>query len=424
MVKHGFRLMGQFFSRERFGRPQILAGTLLLVFLGQCLWLVKRTAETSAPDPGERFRIIEGARQWRGGPVAGTAPAAAYRAPNEFAYPGLEANGGYDPDHSPLWYLISAAPLLGWQQPLQAELTTREGWLAQRWLERVPYLLFGLLLGASLWYVSRRLYGDAGGYIALALYCFSPAVIRVTTLWDAEPEIGAAFGAFGAIFTAIAVAHTLYAPREVVLWNWRRILLLAVAITLAVGSQFSLLIVVPLALAFMWYLAPERRRAVLIIWGAACGLALFFLFAAYFFHPGTFWQGLKHANVTLVWQAFGMGGAYRQLLIELAQSSPALIIALPITLVVYAIWKRARYFGNTAPLIVSLLFLMLGLGSPHYPGLGFRLVVLSFFFVFVAGVSVDLLETKYRNLVAASVGGLLMAYALWNLMALFGAGRG
>lgn len=424
MVKHGFHLMGQFFSRERFGRPQILAGALLLVFLGQCLWLVKHTAETSAPDPGERFRITEGARQWRGGPLAGTAQAAAYRAPNEFAYPGLEANDGYDPDHSPLWYLISAAPLLRWQQPLQAELTTREGWLAQRWLERVPYLLFGLLLGASLWYVSRRLYGDEGGYIALTLYCFSPALIRVTTLWDAEPEIGAAFGAFGAIFTAIAVAHTLYAPREVILWNWRRILLLAVAITLAVGSQFSLLMVVPLALAFMWYLAPERRRAVLIIWGAACGLALIFLFAAYFFHPGTFWQGLKHANVKVVWQAFGMGGAYRQLLIELAQSCPALIIALPITLVVYAIWKRARYFGNTAPLIVSLLFLMLGLGSPHYPGLGFRLVALSFFFVFVAGVSVDLLETKYRNFVAASVGGLLMAYALWNLMALFGAGRG
>ena len=293
MVKHGFRRMGQFFNRERFGPPQILAGALLVVFLAQCLWLVKRTAETSAPDPGERFRITEGARQWRGGPVAGTATAVAYRAPNEFAYPGLEANDGYDPDHSPLWYLISAAPLLTWQQPLQADSMSRQGWLAQRWLERVPYLLFGLLLGASLWYVSRRLYGDAGGYIALTLYCFSPAIIRVTTLWDAEPEIGAAFGAFGAIFTAIAVAHTLYAPREVVLWNWRRILLLAVAITLAVGTQFSLILVVPLALAFMWYLAPGRRRAVLAIWAAGCVLALLFLFAAYFFHPGNVLAGFE-----------------------------------------------------------------------------------------------------------------------------------
>ncbi len=415
--------MGQFFSRARFGRPQLLAGALLLIFLAQCLWLVKRTADVSAPDPGERFRITEGARQWRGGPVAGTAAATAYRAPNEFAYPGLETNDGYDPDHSPLWYLISAAPLLRWQQPLQADLISRQGWLAQRWLERVPYLLFGLLLGSSLWYVSRRLYGDSGGYIALTLYCFSPAVIRVTTLWDAEPEIGAAFGAFGAIFTAIAVSHTLYAPREVVLWNWRRILLLAVAITLAVGSQFSLIIVVPMALAFMWYLAPERRTAVVVIWAAACGLALLFLFAAYFFHPGIFWQGLRHANFRLVWQAFAMGGAYEQLFKELAQNCPALIVALPVALAVYGGWKRTRYFGNTVPLLVSMLFLLVGLSSPHYPGLGFRLVALPFLFVFVAGVFSDLLETKYRNFVVACIGGLLMAYALSNLMALFPAGR-
>src|SRR6266567_4172077 len=131
--------MGRFFTRERFGRPQVLAGTLLLIFLAQCAWLVN-----------------------------------------------------------------------------------------------TPYLIFGVLLGASLWYVARRLYGNAGGYIALMLYCFSPGIIRSSALWFAEPEIGAAWGAFGAIFTAIAVAHTLYAPREVVLWNWRRILLLGLSLALAV----------------------------------------------------------------------------------------------------------------------------------------------------------------------------------------------
>jgi hypothetical protein len=424
MVKHGFSPMGRFFNRERFGRPQFLAAGLLLLFLAQCLWLVKRTAESSAPDPGERFRITEGARQWRGGPVAGTAGAAAFRLPNEFAYPGLDANGGYDPDHSPLWYLISSAPLLEWQQPLQADLITRNQWLAQRWLERVPYLLFGLLLGASLWYVSRRLYGDVGGYIALTLYCFSPAIIRVTALWDAEPETGAAFGAFGVIFTAIAVAHTLYAPREVVLWNWRRIVLLGISMALAVGSQFSLMVVVPLALAFMLYLARERWRAVLAIWAAACGLALFLLYASYSFHPSVFWQGMRHATLGVVWQAFAVPGAYQQLLVQLVESSPALLFALPIALAVYVGWRRARYFGNTAPLLVGVLLLLLGLASPHYPGLGVRLVAVPFLFVFVAGISADLLETEYRNLVLACVGGLLMAYAIWNVMALLPAGAG
>ena len=85
-------------------------------------------------------------------------------------------------------------------------------------------------------------------------------------------KTGAAWGAFGAIFTAIAVAHTLYAPREVVLWNWRRIMLLGLSLALAVGSQFSLIVVVPVALAFMLYLAPTRRMAALAIWAVACGI--------------------------------------------------------------------------------------------------------------------------------------------------------
>jgi len=425
MVKHGFFSMGRFFTRERFGQPQILAGLLLLAFLGQCLWLVNRISRTAEPEAGERFRIGEGARQWRGGPVAGTAAAAEYRAPYDFAPPELDENGGFDPNHSPLWYLVASAPLLHWQQPLQADVNSGNQWLAQRWLEPTPHLLFGVLLGASLWYVSRRLYGNAGGYIALTLYCFSPAVIRASALWNAQPEMGAAFGAFGAIFTAIAVAHTLYAPREVVLWNWRRILLLGLSLAVAVGSQFSLLVVVPGALAFMWYLAPGRRKAVLAIWGAASMVAMFLLYAAYFFHPGMFWQSVLHAKFFgLEWEAFGMSGAYRELGAQLAQSSPALVIAMPIALAVYMGWRRARYFGNTAPLLVAVLFLALGLGAPHYPGLGFQLEGLPFLFIFAAGICADLLETEYRNLVLACVGGLLMAYVIWNVMALAAAGRG
>jgi predicted membrane protein len=418
MVKHGFPSMGLFFTHERFGQPQILAGLLLLAFLAQCLWLVQRASLTSEPTTSERFRVTEGVRQWRGGAVAGTGAAAADRSANEFAPPELDENEGYDPHHSPLWYLVAAAPLLGWRQPLQADFISRGQWLAQRWLQCVPYLIFGVLLGASLWYVSRRLYGNAGGYIALTLYCFSPAIIRASALWNAQPEMGAAFGAFGAIFTAIAVAHTLYAPREVVLWNWRRILLLGVSLALAVGSQFSLLVVAPAALLFLGYLAPERRRAALGIWMAACVVALGLLYTGYFFHLGSFWRGLRHAEFfPVTWPAFGMMRAYQQLFSNLSQGSPALVIVLPIALVVYVVWRRARYFGNTAPLMVAALLLILGVGSPHYPGLGFQLVALPFLFVFVAGVSADLLETQYRNLVLACVGGLLMAYAIWNVMA-------
>ena len=75
-----------------------------------------------------------------------------------------------------------------------------------------------------------------------------------------QPEIGAAWGTFGAVFTSIAVAHTLYAPRRV-LWNWRRIALLGLSLALAVGSQFSLWVVLLIALVVIYLgLAISRAR--------------------------------------------------------------------------------------------------------------------------------------------------------------------
>src|SRR2546422_3511358 len=106
------------------------------------------------------------------------------------------------------------------------------------------------------------------------LSSFSPGMIRTSAFGFTQPEIGAAWGAFGAFFTAIAVAHTLYAPREVVMWNWRRIVLLGLSLALAIGSQFSLIIVIPLALAFVLYLAPDRGGAAVAIWTVACGIGL------------------------------------------------------------------------------------------------------------------------------------------------------
>jgi hypothetical protein len=403
--------MGGFFTHERFGRPQVFAGLLLLIFLAECVWLAGRGISRNEWDPGEEIRLVEGVRQWSGGPVAGTS------IPASDVPVGLEQNDGYDPNHSPLWYLVASLPLaISPGQQLSAQLV---GWLA-----RAPYLLFGVLLGGSLWYVSRRLYGDAGGYIALVLYCFSPGIIRSSAVWSASPEIGAAWGAFGAVFTAIAAAHTLYAPREVVLWNWRRILLLGLSLALAIGSQFSLIVVVPIALAFMLYLARERRVAAVVIWASACGIGLLLLYASYFFHPGVFWQGMRHANFLAInWRAFAEPRTYEQIFMQLGESSPALIVALPLALVIYLAWLRARYFGNTSPLLVAALLLVLGLGMSNYPGLGFQLIAVPFLFVFVAGVLADLLETGNRNLVLACAWGLCVANALWCVWELVRAGR-
>lgn len=409
--------MGRFFSRERFGRPQFLAGVLLLAFLAQALWLVDRGMRRF-PDSGESFVIREGLGQWRGEWVAGAYFSARL---NEWGdLPPVEDQDGFDPHHSALWYAVASAPfVLSWNAPA-ADSRAYWGLLAD-----APPLVFGVLLGASLWYVSRRLYGDAGGYVALALYCFSPRIICNAASWFAQPELGAAWGAFGAVFTAIAVAHTLYAPREVVLWNWRRILLLGLSLALAVGSQFSLAILLPLSLGFMLYLAPMRRGSAVVIWAAACIVGLTLLFSSYCFHAGVFWQAMRHASFWgISARALVMSGAYQQAVKQFGRSSPALVLALPGALIAYFVWPRSRYFGNTAPLLVALLFLLLGLGTPHYPGLGFHLAALPFLFAFVAGVVADLLETRQRSLVLACVGALLGAAALWNIWQLVKVGSG
>jgi hypothetical protein len=417
MVKHSPVLMARFFRRDRFGRPQVLAACLLLVFLGQCLCLVVKRARPGTVDLAEIYRLEHGSELWnnRGmglgeGRAEPSDPGKADSA-NEPGFLPPAVENRYDAHHSQLWYLIAAAPL--WLRPVSLQ---PENIQAIHRLAALPYLVFGLLLGASLWYVARRLFGNAGGYVALALYCFSPGIIRSCALWFAEPEVGAAWGAFGAIFTAIAVAHTLYAPREVVLWNWRRIVLLGLSLALAVASQYSLVAVVPMALGFMLYLAPTRRLAALAIWTVACGIALLLGCASYFFHAHDFLEAVRHASFFgISWKAYAMPEAYHQVAAQLGQSSPALVVALPVALITYFAWPRARYFGNTAPLLVAVLFLALGLGAPHFPGLGFQFMALPFVFVFVAGIAADLMETRYREIALASIWGLLAANAAWSL---------
>ncbi len=421
MVKHSVLSMTPFFTRQRFGRPQFLAGALLLAFLAQALWLVHCELYASelgagGPAASEQVRIAAGWRQLHGGGIAG---APFPDAPGSLPLEVSRDNDGFDSEHSPLLSLLTAAPLLAAPQSL---LTSESNW---RWLPRIPFLAFGAFLGASLWYVSRRLCGNTGGFLALTLYCFSPAMLQASAVWHAEPEILAAWGSFGAIFTAIAVAHTLYAPREVVLWNWRRIVLLGISLAIAVGSQFSMIVVVPIALAFLLYLAPIRRGAAVIIWSAACLIALLIFFATYSFHPHTFLEAMRRASFWgATWRSFTVLSVYRQVALQILRACPTLVLLLPATITIYIAWPRTRYFGNTAPLLVALLFIALGMAHPHVAGEGFLLASVPFLFIFVSGVLADLMETPYRAHVTACVWGLVGAYILWSLQALAHVPRG
>jgi hypothetical protein len=402
--------MRPYFTRERFGRPQFLAGLLLLAFLAQALWLVHAELHRAQePDGQEAVRIGEGWKQLHGRGIA-AAPLldAAVTAQDPFRMD----NSDFDTQHSPLLYVASAAPLLAWPRDFGGN--SAAFW---RWLPRVPFLACGVFLGASLWYVARRLCGNTGGFVALTFYCFSPSLIQASAVWHTEPEIVAAWGAFGTIFTAIAVAHTLYAPREVVLWNWRRIVLLAISMAIAVGSQFSLIVLVPMALGFLLYVAPVRRQAGLVIWIAACVVGFGLLFAMYFFHVHVFAESMRHAEFWgATWRGFTVAGVYKQVAVRIGRACPALAIGFPVALTTYAVWPRARYFGNTAPLLVAVLFVGLGMAHPHLDGAGFLLAAVPFLFIFVSGVLADLLETPRRPLVMACVVGMIAAYVIWSVV--------
>lgn len=274
-----------------------------------------------------------------------------------------------------------------------------------RWLVRLPFVLFGVWLGAALWWVARRIFGDEGGYVALALYCFSPATLIASA--TANSEILAGWGLFGLIFTSIGVAHTLYAPPH----KWRpRIALLGVAIGLtAAGNLAAAVIGLAIAAAFMFYLAPGRRLACLVILALSSTIGAVVFLACFGFNlrdvtsaalmPNS--EYLKFTTTRLASLLAAPGG-----LLE--------IVAFVAAVLVFLFWKRTRYFGNAAPLIVALLL-------PCWPGRflpGASVVwALPFAFVFVGGIYADLLERgffegHFRKLVTATAVVLVGASAV------------
>jgi hypothetical protein len=287
------------------------------------------------------------------------------------------------------------------------------------WPERLPFLCFGAALGASLWYVARRLYGNAGGYIALMLFVFSPGVVGYSA--QVQPEIAAAWGMFGAIFTAIAVAHTLYAPREVVLWNGRRIVLLGIAVGLGAAAQPFTLVAIPIGLAFMIYLVPERRNAALAIMASGAGIALALLWALVGFRGAMLFAILKHLLAAEhSARLFTSNWAWRMVNETAWQNGPGFILLLLVSLIAFAAWRRTRFFGTLVPVLVAGTLLILSFVVPRefFSNL---VLVLPFLFLFIAGVFADLLESRFAavalGLVLASLAGnaFLCIRALWQM---------
>ncbi len=274
-------------------------------------------------------------------------------------------------------------------------------------LLRLPFLLAGCILGAGLWWVTRRLYGNLGGYTALALYCFSPAILRACV--GPNTEVLAALGVYGGVYTCVGVAHAMQGPRR----KWRpRMVLLTAAFGLAAASHIAALPAVALLglLAVLWVAEGRRSQALPVVLVAVAG-ALLAVFACYGFSPDAFSYVFRSGAGFL---SFSLDPARR---FFSTLSNAATTLAAAASLVLYLGLRRCRYFGNTAPLLCALvLFLMVLTGTQGSPWLW----ALPFLFTFIGGVFADAYESPHGRLALAAGGALVLLQAVFCVLSLPG----
>ena len=385
------------------GKPQVYAALLLLTFFSQSLWLIThRPLDPEQAATGAIGRILynpslstdyfpvvsEGIIPCR---IAGIVLAARDAISPRYGET-TQKSAGLDPGNAGIATLFN--------DRLNQQLV------------RLPFVLFGLWLGGAIWWVARRLYGDAGGYVALSLFSFSPLLIGYSAM--ARPEIVAAWAVFGIVFTAMGVGHTLYAPAR----KWfPRISLLGIAIAVAMGSNFSLWIAVPLALGFMFYLAPGRRWAAVCALALSASLAAVILWACYGFHGALLASMLARGMAwrRIAWDASSVAGLIHSSYLPYFLEPVFYLLLFSGAMATYAAWRRARYFGTTGPLL-SVAVLILVAGTPAGRSWNVLVAIAPLVFVFIAGIAADLLETNHRNLVRIVLFALLAMNAIICLL--------
>lgn len=393
--------------RFRFNLPQRIAAGLLLLFLGQGLWVTSR--QTLSDQDYQYARC--GREMWeKPSPLAGYFTSCGNIRDGVFAYRvaglpltlNLLVERGLDIFRKPEDRVVqslgtSGAPISTWE--LRHQLTHI------LLLLRLPFLFAGCVLGAGLWWVTRRLYGNWGGYTALTLYCFSPTILKACVTPAAD--VFAALGVYGAIYTCIGVAHAMQGPRR----KWRpRILLLTAAFGMAAASHIAALpIAALLGLVLMLWVAEGRRSHVLPAVLVAVAGALILVFACYGFSPDAFsyvfrsaagfvWISLEPAE--RLFTTFGNAGC------SLAAAA-ALLLYLGI--------RRSRYFGNTAPLVCAVvLILLVTTGTPGAPWLW----AVPFLLTFIGGVFADAFESSRGRLFLAAAACIVLLQVVVCLMSL------
>jgi hypothetical protein len=399
-------MMSRRFQRIRrfqFNLPQRIAAGLLALFLAQGLWI---TGHQTLSELDYQYARC-GREMWeRPSQLAGSFTSCgnihdgilAYRLAGLPLTLNLLAERGLDHFRNPENRVVqTGGELSSWELRHQLCYTLL--------LLRLPFLVAGCLLGAGLWWVTRRLYGNLGGYTALALYCFSPAVLRACVTPNAE--VLAALGVYGGVYTCIGVAHAMQGPVA----KWRpRILLLTAAFGLAASAHIvALPLVAMLGLAAMLWVAEERRSQTLPVVLIATVGALVFVFACYGFSPDAF-SHLFRSAACLLWISLDPAAHFFS-----ALPNAGITVAAAAAVALFLGLRKSRYFGNTTPLLcIVVLILLVTTGAPGAPWLW----ALPFLLTFIGGVFADAYEGPRGRLALGAAGAIVLLQAVFCVLSL------
>lgn len=392
--------------RFRFNLPQRIAAGMLLLFIAQAFWLTSRQTLTERDYQYARC----GREMWeRPSPLTG------YYTSCGNIHDGILA------------YRVAGLPLTlnlayerfadNFRKPEDKVVQTFDdrisSWEMRHQLThvllliRLPFIAAGVILGGALWWVTRRLFGNLGGYTALSLYIFSPAILRASIA--PNPEILTALGFFGGLYTCIGVAHAMQGPRR----KWRpRIVLLTVCFAVAAASHIaSLLLLAGAGFVFMLWIAEGRRSKIVPVLLIATVGAFLLLFACYGFSPDAFSYLFRSDAAQL---GFSLQAAKQ---FFLTGGNAGIAVASAAALLLYFGLRKTLYFGNTTPFLTTLvLFGIITVGVPGNP----ILWGVPFLLTFIAGVFADAYDSPRQRLAIASAAAIVALQAVVCVLSLPG----
>ena len=392
--------------RFRFNLPQRIAAGMLTLFLLQGFWLISR--QTLSDRDYQYARC--GRETWeKPSPLAGYFTTCgnihdgilAYRLAGLPLTLNLLAERAFDLFRKPenRVALDPGSELSTWE--LRHQMTHI------LLLLRLPFLFAGFVLGGCLWWVTRRLYGNFGGYTALALYCFSPPILKACV--SPDPDVLAALAVFGGVYTCIGVAHAMQGPRRK--WRPRIVLLTAIFGVAASAHIVALPVTALLGLALMLWVSEGHRSQTLPVVLVASAGALVLLFACYGFSADAFSYVFRSGAGFISFSADPARRFFSTL------SNGGITIAASASLVLYLAIARSRYFGNTAPLLCALALMPLVMtGTPGSPWLW----AIPFLLTFIGGVFADAYESPRGRIALSAASAIVLLQAVLCVVSLPG----